>query len=162
MSCCAAHSYSPLCALNPWEMTTTPWALPAGCHSRVKILMPPTPSKLASVMIRPTAQAKSISVELDVAPDAGEAMFDRGRFQQVLSNLLSNAVKFTSDGGRVSLRIRKIDGQIEAVVADNGQGIEAAFLPHLFQRFRRADMSKSADQPTIGVDPMLVMSTRAL
>src|SRR4051812_44792515 len=52
VSCWAAHSYRPLCAFNPWEITTTPWALPAGCHSRVKILTPPTPSKLPSVMHR--------------------------------------------------------------------------------------------------------------
>jgi len=102
-------------------------------------------------MIRPTAEAKSISVELDVAPDVGEALFDRGRYQQVLSNLLSNAVKFTSDGGRVSLRIRKVNQQIEAVVADNGQGIEAAFLPHLFQRFRRADMREKRRYGGLGV-----------
>ena len=65
------------------------------------------------------------------------AVLDRGRFQQVLWNLLSNAVKFTPEGGRVSLRVRRDDGQLEVVVADTGAGIEASFLPHLFQRFRR-------------------------
>ena len=102
-------------------------------------------------MIGPTAQAKSLSVELDVAPDVGDAMFDRGRYQQVLWNLLSNAVKFTSDGGKVSLRIHKIDGQIEAIVADDGQGIEADFLPHLFQRFRKADMREKRRYGGLGV-----------
>src|SRR5262244_3043310 len=51
MNCWATHSYWPLCALNPWEMTTTACGLPAGCHSRVKILIPSTPLKLPSVMV---------------------------------------------------------------------------------------------------------------
>jgi CheY-like chemotaxis protein len=102
-------------------------------------------------MIRPTAQAKNLAVEVDVAPDVGDAMFDRGRYQQVLWNLLANAVKFTSDGGRVSLRIRKTAGQIEAVVADDGQGIDADFLPQLFQRFRRADMREKRRYGGLGV-----------
>jgi CheY-like chemotaxis protein/anti-sigma regulatory factor (Ser/Thr protein kinase) len=84
-----------------------------------------------------------VSVTLDVMPDLDNANFDRGRFQQVLWNLLSNAVKFTPDGGRVSLHVRKHGDQLEAVVADTGAGIEASFLPHLFQRFRQAQ----ADTP---------------
>jgi signal transduction histidine kinase/ActR/RegA family two-component response regulator len=102
-------------------------------------------------MIGPTAEAKKLSVELDVAPDVGEAMFDRGRYQQVLWNVLSNAVKFTSEGGRVSLRIRKDGDQLEAVVTDTGQGIDPDFLPQLFQRFRRADMREKRRYGGLGV-----------
>src|SRR5215470_10903065 len=51
MNCWATHSYWPLCALNPWEMTTTACGLPVGCHSRVKILRPSTPLKLPSVIV---------------------------------------------------------------------------------------------------------------
>jgi CheY-like chemotaxis protein len=78
-------------------------------------------------------------------------VFDRGRFQQVLCNLLSNAVKFTPEGGRVSLRVRKDEGHLEAVVTDNGQGIDPDFLPHLFQRFRRADMRERRRYGGLGV-----------
>jgi signal transduction histidine kinase/ActR/RegA family two-component response regulator len=102
-------------------------------------------------MIGPTAEAKKLSVELDVAPDVGHALFDRGRYQQVLWNLLANAVKFTSEGGRVALRIRKDGDQIEAVVTDTGQGIDADFLPQLFQRFRRADMREKRRYGGLGV-----------
>ena len=97
-------------------------------------------ARAAVEVIMPSAQAKGVIVELDVTPDLGEAVFDRGRFQQVLWNLLSNAVKFTPEGGRVSLRVRRDDGQLEVVVADTGAGIEASFLPHLFQRFRQAQV----------------------
>ena len=89
-------------------------------------------------VIRPSAEAKGVTVDLELAPDLGDAVFDRGRIQQVLWNLLSNAVKFTPEGGRVWLRVRKDEGHLEAVVADTGAGIDADFLPHLFQRFRQA------------------------
>jgi len=102
-------------------------------------------------MIAPSADAKSVVMTLDVPPDLGSAMLDRGRFQQVLWNLLSNSVKFTPEDGKVSLRIRKEAGQLEAVVADTGQGIEADFLPHLFQRFRQADMRERRRYSGLGV-----------
>jgi PAS domain S-box-containing protein len=94
-------------------------------------------ARAAVEVIRPTARAKGVAVELEVTPDLGNALLDRGRFQQVLWNLLSNAVKFTPDGGRVSLRVRRHGEMLDAVVTDTGQGIEADFLPHLFQRFRQ-------------------------
>ncbi len=108
-------------------------------------------ARAALQVIAPSAEAKQLTVESDLAPDLGAAVFDRGRFQQVLWNLLSNAVKFTPEGGHVSLRIRKDADQLEAVVTDDGQGIEAAFLPHLFQRFRRADMRERRRYGGLGV-----------
>ena len=101
-------------------------------------------------VILPEARGKHVSVTLEVAPDLGSAVFDRGRFQQVLWNLLSNAVKFTPEGGRVELRVRKHRDQIEAVVTDNGQGIEPDFLPHVFERFRQAG-PREQRQPGLGV-----------
>ena len=95
-------------------------------------------------MIGPTAEAKRSTSSSTSHPTSTEAMFDRGRYQQVLWNLLSNAVKFTSEGGRVSLRIRKDDNQLEAVVTDTGQGIDPDFLPQLFQRFRGPTCARSS------------------
>ena len=108
-------------------------------------------ARAAIGVIGPSALAKGVTLDLDVAPDLGEAVLDRGRFQQVLWNLLSNAIKFTPEEGRVSLRIRKQAGQLEAVVADTGQGIEPDFLPHLFQRFRQAEMRERRRYGGIGV-----------
>ena len=102
-------------------------------------------------VVAPGARAKGVTLELELAPDLGHAVLDRGRFQQVLWNLLSNAVKFTPEGGQVSLRIRKQAGELQAVVADTGQGIEADFLPHLFQRFRQADMRERRRYGGLGV-----------
>jgi len=66
---------------------------------------------------------------------------DAKRLQQVLWNLLANAVKFTPRGGRVELRIARAGSCIEITVRDTGQGIEADFLPYLFERFRQSDAS---------------------
>lgn len=68
-------------------------------------------------------------------------MADPERIQQVAWNLLSNAVKFTAPGGRVGLSIRQEGSQVVMAVTDTGQGIEAAFLPFVFERFRQADSS---------------------
>ncbi|HEY7376120.1 MAG TPA: ATP-binding protein [Polyangia bacterium] len=108
-------------------------------------------ARAAVEVIRPTARAKGVAVQLDVTPDLGMAVLDRGRVQQVLWNLLSNAVKFTPEGGRVSLRVRRQDGQLEAVISDTGQGIEADFLPHLFQRFRQGHAQERLRYGGLGV-----------
>jgi len=56
-----------------------------------------------------------------------------------LWNLLSNAIKFTPKGGRVQIRLARINSSAEITVSDTGQGISAEFLPYVFERFRQAD-----------------------
>ena len=64
---------------------------------------------------------------------------DPERLQQVVWNLLSNAVKFTPDGGRVTAAVHGVGSSSEVEIADNGDGISAEFLPHVFDRFRQQD-----------------------
>src|SRR5262249_56206679 len=64
---------------------------------------------------------------------------DADRLQQVIWNLLSNAIKFTPRGGRVQLRLARVDSHVEITVSDTGRGIEPEFLPFVFERFRQAD-----------------------
>ena len=63
----------------------------------------------------------------------------RYRLEQVFVNLLGNAVKFTPQGGRVTVQIAASDTSIDVRVSDTGRGIDPAFLPHVFERFRQAD-----------------------
>jgi signal transduction histidine kinase len=88
--------------------------------------------------LRPAAEAKGIRVakvlQLDTAPVQGDA----SRLQQVLVNLLSNAVKFTPAEGRIEVALRNAPGCVEISVTDNGIGIPLQFLPHVFERYRRA------------------------
>jgi PAS domain S-box-containing protein len=90
--------------------------------------------------IIPSAAAKHIGI--DVAADGAVRISgDPGRLVQVVGNLLSNAVKFTPDGGHVTVGVGQADGWATLSVIDNGIGIPAAFLPHVFDKFRQADGS---------------------
>lgn len=95
-------------------------------------------------MLRPAAMAKSLEIELDIAPEVPEGLWgDETRLRQVLVNLLSNAVKFTHEG-KVALRLsataRGEDGhELFVRVEDTGIGIDPSALGRLFQPFEQAD-----------------------
>jgi signal transduction histidine kinase len=91
--------------------------------------------------VRPAAEAKDIHIRKVLDLSAGPVSGDAGRLQQVMVNLLSNAVKFTPEGGRVEVRVQRCEEHAQISVSDDGMGIPAAFLPHVFDRFRQADTS---------------------
>jgi CheY-like chemotaxis protein len=69
----------------------------------------------------------------------------------VLWNLLSNAVKFTGKGGKVQVRVERVNSHVEVSVSDTGVGIAADFLPHVFERFRQADSGISRERGGLGL-----------
>jgi signal transduction histidine kinase len=91
--------------------------------------------------VRPAADAKEIRIQAVLDPAAGPVAGDSNRLQQVIWNLLSNAIKFTPKGGRVHIRLERINSHIEIIITDTGQGIPPEFLPYVFDRFRQADSS---------------------
>ncbi len=91
--------------------------------------------------VRLAAQTKSIQIQTVLDPSVGLVAGDPNRLQQVVWNLLSNAVKFTPDGGRVEVRLERIDSQAQIKVTDTGKGISPDFLPHVFDYFRQSDSS---------------------
>jgi PAS domain S-box-containing protein len=93
----------------------------------------------AEEVVRPAAEAKGISLDTRLDRNAGQITGDPDRLQQVVSNLLSNAVKFTKEGGRVEVRLERIDPYIQITVHDTGQGIKPEFLPYMFDRSQQAD-----------------------
>ena len=101
--------------------------------------------------VRPAADAKEIVVDAVPSPDAGIVSGDADRLQQVVWNLLSNAIKFTPRGGRIEIRVVQIGDQVRLTVADNGAGIDAAVLPHLFDRFWQADTSSTRTHGGLGL-----------
>ncbi len=107
-------------------------------------------------VIMPSVNAKNICVHPLIDPQAGSVWGDPGRLQQILWNLLSNAVKFTPKGGRVSVRLQRIDSQVEISVADNGRGISPDFLPYVFDRFRQADASTTRAHGGLGLGLAIV------
>ena len=78
------------------------------------------------------------------------------RLAQIVSNLLNNASKFTPHGGHISLSTRFADGVATITVADDGQGIDPAFLPHVFDLFAQADSSLHRSLGGLGIGLTLV------
>jgi PAS domain S-box-containing protein len=105
----------------------------------------------AADVVRPMAQAKGIALEVTIPDGIGTAVLDAARFKQVLWNLLSNATKFTPAGGRIVLRLRRREEWLEAEVSDTGVGIAPEFMPHVFERFRQADMGETRQHAGLGI-----------
>jgi signal transduction histidine kinase/CheY-like chemotaxis protein len=101
--------------------------------------------------VRPAADAKGIRLEMIVDPQPGPVTGDPERLQQIMWNLLSNAVKFTERGGRVQVRLERVDSHVVVTVSDTGIGIPAEFLPHVFDRFRQADAGISRARGGLGL-----------
>jgi PAS domain S-box-containing protein len=108
--------------------------------------------------VKPAADAKQITLEKRLDPDAGPIAGDPSRLQQVMWNVLSNAIKFTPKGGRVQIVLERVNFQIQISVADSGIGISAAFLPHLFERFRQGDASTTRSFGGLGLGLSIVKS----
>ncbi|HKO44838.1 MAG TPA: MASE1 domain-containing protein [Pyrinomonadaceae bacterium] len=122
----------------------------------------PRPVQLQQVIeaavdsIRPASDAKQISLSVELDKNAGSVSGDPDRLQQVVWNLLSNAVKFTPSGGEVSVELKAANSHAEIIVSDNGTGIPAEFLPHVFDRFRQADGSKTRRHGGLGLGLAIV------
>ena len=97
------------------------------------------------------AVRKQIELQLDLPNEPVQAWFDRDKMQKVLSNLLSNAFKFTSEEGRVVLRLRVEEGQAKLSLQDTGIGIPAAQVPHIFKRFYQVENGETAQYEGSGI-----------
>jgi signal transduction histidine kinase len=88
-----------------------------------------------------------------VGPEGGAVMVcgDADRLRQVALNLIDNALKYTRPGGSVTVRVSVQGTAAEFVVIDDGEGIEPAALPHVFDRFYRADKSRSRAVGGVGL-----------
>ncbi len=94
----------------------------------------------------PAADAKSIAMQVVLDPRADVIMGDSQRLQQAVWNLVSNAIKFTPSGGKVQVRLERINSHLEIVVADNGKGIDRSVLENVFDRFWQATGAHSAER----------------
>jgi PAS domain S-box-containing protein len=111
----------------------------------------------AAETVRPQADARSVA--LDVLTGAPPVVSgDRTRLVQVFWNLLHNAVKFSPEGGRVRVTVGAREGRAVVEIEDDGAGIAAEFLPHVFERFRQADMGTTRQHGGLGLGLALVKS----
>ena len=129
---------------------------------RGKLRVESAPVDLSAVIlaaidsIRPAVRARDLDVNLSIGDLGRQVWGDADRLEQVMWNLLSNAVKFTKPGGRIDVTVNETAASVQITVADNGVGIEPAFLPHVFERFRQADSSSTRTQAGLGLGLAIV------
>ncbi|MDR3405583.1 MAG: ATP-binding protein [Chthoniobacter sp.] len=99
---------------------------------------------------------KKLALSVEATDDLPRVSADPQRLEQVLHNLLENAVKFTEPGGNILLRASTRNGDMEVRVEDSGQGIPPADLPHIFERFYRADKARTREQGGTGLGLSIV------
>jgi PAS domain S-box-containing protein len=106
--------------------------------------------------VRPSADAKGISIHTSWRLRDANVLADATRLQQILWNLLSNAVKFTPSGGRITVSAEHVDRHIRIAITDTGIGIDPEFLPHVFDRFRQADSATTRRYGGLGLGLAIV------
>jgi two-component system phosphate regulon sensor histidine kinase PhoR len=94
-------------------------------------------------VVEPAAQAKQITLAADLSPLYLGALVDRDMLAQAVINLLSNAVKYTNNGGRVTLRSRLADHEIQIEVEDTGVGLGEEDCRRVFEKFYRVEENKA-------------------
>lgn len=110
----------------------------------------------AMASIRPAADAKGVRMHSILDSISKPVSGDPQRLQQIFWNLLSNAVKFTPKNGRVEVVLQSVNSHLEVSVSDTGVGIEADFLPFVFDRFRQADASFTRSHGGLGLGLAIV------
>ena len=93
---------------------------------------------------QPQSQARHVELSLQASADLPDMDLDRMRMSQALGNVLSNSINCTEAGGSIVLRVGlENDGVLAISIIDDGIGLDAADLPHVFDRFHRTDQSRS-------------------
>jgi PAS domain S-box-containing protein len=106
--------------------------------------------------VRPSAEAKEIQLDVNLEPIDSKVLGDPDRLQQVVWNLASNAVKFTPKGGRIEVKLARMNSHVQLSVRDNGKGISPDFLPYVFDRFRQADSTSTRKYGGLGLGLAIV------
>ncbi len=101
--------------------------------------------------LRAQASLKRITLTVESPVDLPRAMFDSDRIEQVLVNLVHNAIKFTPPDGNVTIRVTSSDDEVLVAVADSGPGIDSRELDRVFERFYKADRSRTASGSGLGL-----------
>jgi two-component system CheB/CheR fusion protein len=92
-----------------------------------------------SLLVADMVSKKKIEMLLEIAADLPDIEADELKVKEIIYNLLSNAVKFTPDSGKIGMRAKKTDSEIEVVVWDTGEGIAAENMEKIFEGFFRVD-----------------------
>ncbi len=100
-------------------------------------------------LLRPLANERQITLRSETLPMP--VVGDRDRLGQVVTNLLANAIRYNQAGGRVDVRVERVNGHAIVSVSDNGIGIPTEDLPHIFDRFYRVDKARTRAEGGTGL-----------
>ncbi len=101
---------------------------------------------------RPLADKQGISIKTDIADDLRQVNADPDRLAQVLGNCVTNSLRYTPEGGEIIFRAWRDKKDVVLAVQDTGQGIAPEALPHIFDRFYRADSQRAmGDESGLGL-----------
>ena len=103
-----------------------------------------------------TAEQQNIALGVAITPGLPEIMVDEARMMQIFGNLLSNAFRYTPAGGKITLSAKAEKSNVIITVEDTGSGIDSEDLPFIFDRFRRADKSRHAENGESGLGLAIV------
>ncbi|HEX3582134.1 MAG TPA: ATP-binding protein [Thermoanaerobaculia bacterium] len=106
--------------------------------------------------LRPASDAKQIAIYVDTSRWTGIVQGDADRLQQVMWNLVANAIKFGRRNGRIDVALERTDDHARITVQDDGAGIDAAFLPFVFDRFRQAESGATRSHGGLGLGLAIV------
>lgn len=112
--------------------------------------------RISVIQMQQALEEKNINFRANFEQEIMLVIGDRDAIQRVIINLLHNAVKFTPDEGNISVSIREVKGKAEITVSDTGTGIPAEDLPFIFDRFHKADKSRSEDKTSVGLGLYIV------
>jgi two-component system phosphate regulon sensor histidine kinase PhoR len=101
--------------------------------------------------LSPQAERQQVSLLTELSPDLPPVPADRDRIQQVILNIVHNAIKFTQPGGKATVYTKPQKDTVTVSVADTGAGISREDLPHIFERFFKADKSRSSSGTGLGL-----------
>jgi signal transduction histidine kinase/ActR/RegA family two-component response regulator len=120
------------------------------------------PADVASIInaaidsVQPAATSKAIEIEVTLDPLIRHIAADANRLQQIVWNLLANAIKFTPPGGHVNVSLKRKAANVQITVSDTGKGIDPAFVPFIFDRFRQEDASTTRSYGGLGLGLSIV------
>jgi signal transduction histidine kinase/ActR/RegA family two-component response regulator len=124
---------------------------------RIEDVALPQVVEQALATVQAAADARGVALEFLRPAELPTVRADANRLQQIVWNLLSNAIKFTPRGGHVRVSLsRPAPGTVRLEVSDDGQGMAAELLPHVFERFRQADSSTTRTQGGLGLGLAIV------
>ncbi len=106
--------------------------------------------------VRPMIEARKHSLTTRIDADHATVNGDRTRLVQVITNLLTNAVKYTPDHGEITVKVEADRECAKIVVTDNGNGIDASLLPHVFELFSQGGRGLDRSQGGLGIGLALV------